>query len=266
MEKPSEDVVTFLGTSPARVVTLETLTDGPKSRAELQATVDTSRTTLWRQLGELEERNWIRETDGEYTLTVAGRIVLERTRALRDAAAAVDELGDLLDFLPVDEMGFPIERLTDATVVRPTATNSQAPMRLATKQMEAATDIQILTSGYSPWIVEVLHEPVLRGQKSVSMVVTPGVLESMADEAAIRRQTREMLESGSFDAYEAGSRVPHVLAILDGERLGMGITDEQGRPQAVLDIEDDTVLEWALSTYGQYRAAATTVGADRFSD
>jgi hypothetical protein len=38
------------------------------------------------------------------------------------------------------------------------------------------------------------------------------------------------------------SLVPYIFAILDGERFGMGVDDDTGRPQATFDIEDNPVF------------------------
>ena len=266
MTDRSDDIVTYLGASPVRIAVLEALAERRLSRRELQDAVDTSRTTLWRLLREFEDRHWIRETETEVELTTAGRIILERIGALRTASEAIETLADVIDWLPVDEMDVPIERLAAAEIVRPATSNPAAPMRLAMKQLETATDIRILTRGYSPWLVDVLYEPVLEGRKSVSMVVAEPVLDALNDEEPLRQQVDEMIAMGGLELYRANEPVSHIFAILDGERLGMGIADEHGRPRATLDIEDDAVLEWALQTYTDYRNRATEIGAGRFTD
>lgn len=265
MREWTEDVLSYFGGSPSRLATLEALTEGELSVAELGEATETSRTTLWRHLGDLSERGWVRETAGAYEATAAGQVVHDRLVALQKAAATVEELGDLVEWLPLREIPVPVERLADAAVVRPGATNPEAPIRLALRQIEGATDIRILTRAYSPWVVEALYDPVLAGEKSVSAVVTAGVLDAFDAEDSIRAQIREMVASGGFRLYRA-DEVPFILATFDGTRLGLGIEDDQGRPQAVLDITDQPVLDWAVGTHSRYREHATPVEADRFTD
>jgi predicted transcriptional regulator len=265
MQEGTEDVLSYFGGSPSRLATLEALTESELSVAELGEAVGISRTTLWRHLVDLSERGWVRETTGKYEATAAGRVVHDRLAALQDAAAVVEELGDLFKWLPLEEIPVPVERLAGAQIVRPGTTNPEAPMRLALRQIEGATDIRILTRGYSPWVVEALYDPVLASEKSVSAVVTAGVLDAFAADDSIRVQVREMVESGGFRLYRT-DEIPFVLAIFDGIRLGLGIEDDQGRPQAVLDIEDQPVLDWAVGAHSRYRERATPVEADRFTD
>lgn len=260
----SNEVLEFFGSTPVRLVMLERLTAGPEARADLLDTTDVSRITLWRLLGDLEERGWIRETGDGYEATAAGRLVVDRITTTVDAIEAIAELGDLLEWLPLAEISFDVERLADADVVRPTKSDPQAPMRVATRQMEDATTVRILTHGYSPWVVETLHDRVVAGETTVSMVVSPDVLEAFAANAPIRDQLGEMIEAGGQELYRYGGPVPHIFAILDRARVGMGVDDDEGRPQAVFDIVDDEILDWAERTHERYREEATPVDPGRF--
>jgi len=259
-----DDVLAFFGNSPTRLAILESLAAGPKTRSDLQAAVDTSRTTLWRLVVDLEERGWVRKAGEQYEATVAGRIVVDRVTSLQTTVTILDELADLLDWLPIDEMSFPVERLANATVVRPTTANPQGPMQLATRQIETATQIRILSRAYSPWVVEAVYEPVLAGDQSVTMVLTTGVVEAFNADESIRRQVRDMAETDHLRLFRA-DEIPFIVAILDGDRVGMGIDDDDGRPRAVLDIEDQTIVTWAIDTYERYRDIAVPIGPERFS-
>lgn len=260
------DVLSFFGGSPIRLRTLDRLCDGPATKAVLQEEIETSRITLWRLLSEFEDRGWIRETDSGYEATAAGRIVVERIDQMNYAFRAVDELGDLLEWLPLDTFDFPIERLADAEIARPSPTDPQRPMRLATRQIQEATEISILTHGYSPWVVETMYNRAIAGEQSGTMVTSTDVFEALDTQPPIRDQLRELIEVGALEYYHYEGDVPHIFAILDGEGLGMGVDDDSGRPQAALDIVDDQVLDWAERTFERYLDDATRVTPDRFTD
>lgn len=261
-----DDPLAFFGGSTTRLIALEALCEGAMTKAELLAQLDTSRITLWRILSDLEEQGWVRETRSGFVATAAGRIVVERIRAMQDALADVTSLGDLLDWLPLAEMDFPIERLADAEIVRPTTSDPQGPMRLATRQIEAATTIRILTHGYSPWVIEIMHELGMAGEQTSEIVTSPDVLEAFLNASASRIQLRELIEAGCLEYFQYDGAVPHIFVILDDERVGMGIDDDEGRPQATLDIEDSEVLAWANRTFGRYRSSARRVDPSRFSE
>ena len=267
MAQNGGEVLAYLGNSRTRLSILEALVQEDElSRSELMATVETSRTTLWRLVKDFEERGWVREIDEGYSATSAGRLVLDRVHSLQATARAVEELGDLLQCLELEAMDFPIEQLADAKVVRPTTADPQGPMRLAVRQIREATDIDILSRAYSPRVVEAIYEPVLAGEQTITMVLTDGVLEAFNSDDEIRRRVREMVGTDYLRLYRAAEPITFIFAILDGERIGMGIDDHEGRPQAVLDIEDPEVVDWAIRTHERYRSGASPVGPERFSD
>lgn len=265
MADRSSDMLSFFGGSPIRLQTLRRLSAEPMTKATLQDEVETSRITLWRLLSEFEDRGWIRETADEFEATAAGRIVVERIEAMQNALKATEELGELLEWLPIDEFDFPIECLADAEIARPSPTDPQRPMRLATRQIREATELRILTHGYSPWVVETMYDRAITGEQSGEMVTSADVVEALAAQPKIRDQLRELIESGALEYFYHERAVPHIFAILDGDRVGMGVDDDEGRPQAAFDIADEQVLEWAERTFKRYRSSATRVTSDRFT-
>lgn len=265
MSDRSRDVLSFFGSSPTRLTTLEALCDGAVPRSELQELTGTSRITIWRLLSDLEDRGWVRETDGGLVATAAGRLVVERIRSTQEALSTIEALDDLLDWLPLDEMEFPIECLSDVEVVRPTTSDPQGPMRLASRQIEEASTIRILTHGFSPWVIDIMHERGTAGEQTGEIVTSTAVLKAFLEDPTLRSQLRELIEAGRLDYYRYEGSVPHILAILDDERVGMGVDDDAGRPRAALDIEDDIVLAWATRTFEQYKSDAPLLEAARFS-
>jgi predicted transcriptional regulator len=259
------DVVAFFGSSPTRLTTLQALCEEAIPRAKLQERIDTSRITLWRLLGDFEDRGWVRETDAGYEATVAGRFVVEQLTSVEDALQALEELDGLLEWLPLDEMDFSLERLAEAEFVRPSPSDPQGPIRLATAQIREATTIRILTHGYAPRAVESMHELGMAGDQSGVLVTSTGVLETFLEEPSMREKLGELIEAERLEYFHHRGEVPHIFAILDGERVGMGVDDDDGRPQAAFDIDDETVLAWAERTFERYRSQSARVDPERFT-
>lgn len=262
-DRPGDDLA-FFGGSPARLTTLEALCDGPVPRADLQELTGSSRITLWRLLRDLEDRGWVRETEDGHVATAAGRMVVERITATREALSTIEALEDLLGWLPLDEMAFPVERLANAEVVRPTTSDPQGPMRLATRQIEEAATIRVLTHGFSPWVIEVMHERGMAGEQTGEIVTSTGVLDAFLDDPVLREQLHDLTDRDQLTYYLYDGSVPHILAVLDGERVGLGVDDDEGHPRAALDVEDDVVLAWAERTFERYRSEARRLEAARF--
>jgi len=265
MGEQTTDVLAFLGGTPTRLAALKALCTGPITKTALKNQLDTSRITLWRTLSEFEERGWIMESDAGYEATAAGRIVVDRISALRTAMATVEDLADLLDWLPLEEMDFGIEHLAGAKVARPTPSDPQRPMRVATRQVEQAARFKILSHAFSPWVVDVVYDRVMAGDQSGEMITSADVLEAFVADPPIRAQLRDLIETDNFEYFQYSGSVPHILVLLDDHRVGMGVDDDVGRPQAVFDIEDEVVREWAERTYERYRSTATPVTPERFT-
>lgn len=265
MTGETSDVLAFFGSSPTRFTALEALSEEAMSKAELQERIDTSRITLWRLLGDFEDRGWVRETDAGYEATVAGQFVVERLTSVGDTLQALEELGDLLEWLPLDQMDFAIDRLAAAEIVRPTPSDPQAPMRLATRQIREASTIRILTHGYAPRVFESMHELGMAGEQSGKLVTSTEVLETFVEEPSMGEKLADLIDAEQLEYFHYPGGVPHIFAILDGKRLGMGVDDDDGRPQASFDIDDDTVLEWAERTFERYRSQSSRVEPDCFT-
>ena len=166
MGEPTTDALAFLGGTPTRLAALQELCDGPRTRSELLEALDTSRFTLWRTLSEFQDRGWVHETEAGCEATAAGRVVVHQVTDLLGALDTVDEWADVLEWVPLEEMDFGIEHLADAEVVRPTPGDPQGPMRFATRQVEEADTFHILTHGFSPWVVEAIHDRAMAGEQT----------------------------------------------------------------------------------------------------
>ena len=247
----------FLAGSASRVETLEALVEAPSTLAELEAVAGTSRTTLWRTLTEFERRGWADRTDDGYEATPVGAFVAETFARFLAGLDAADELGELIQWLPLAEMDFDLARLADAEVAVPTPNDPQAPMRLSLEQTAGARRVRILTHAVAPAIVEALHDGVQAGEQVLEGVVTQGAIDTITADPGMMAKFEELLDADGTTIYRYDGEIPHILAILDDERVGLGVDDDQGRPRAVLDVADRLVLKWAEETFEGYRADAT---------
>ncbi|ELZ89381.1 helix-turn-helix transcriptional regulator [Haloferax sulfurifontis] len=258
------DELRCLVTSPNRLAALRALDEGPATAGELQATLDTSRSTVWRVMKSLSERGWVAKSGEEYEITPLGVVVVEQLQSAIstvEAATAFAE-SDLLRWLPRDDFGFNLGALASATVVAPTPSDPQAPLRLAVSHVESADRIRILTHAASPDVLATIHRR-RNDDIDVEVVMTDGAYEAMARSEKTARQLADLFDAPGISLYRY-ERVPYVLSILDADRVGMGVVDDHGRPRAVLDAEADAVVDWARSTYTRYRAEATPADRDAF--
>lgn len=255
----------FLARSENRVAVLNELHEGPVTRRALRDATGISAVTLGRILGDFIEREWIESDGSGYRVTALGELVIESLEAFLESLDAAATLQPFARWLPTDEYDFGLERLADGTVFLPDPTDPNVTMRVAAQQVADSDHVRILTHGFSTLVINVLHERVTAGEMTVENVYAASVYEAVAAAEGISDEFEALLEADGATFYRYDGEVPHVLAILD-DGVGIGVDDDRGRPQAVLDVEDDVVRDWAIETFERYRADATEiVGVDEFT-
>ena len=258
---PHDDVV-FLARSPNRVAVLAALGERPATRADLLDLLDLSRVTLGRVLDDLEDRGWVVRDGVRYASTPTGDLVADAYADLSDALAFAREYGDVVRWLPTDEMDFDLRLLADAEVTRADRTDPLAVMRRVAEQTSGASRIRALSHAIDPGFVSGLHDGVTAGRLDAEFVVTADVVETFAADEEYATQIRALIEAGA-PAYRYDGDVPHLLSTFD-DAVGIGVTDGDGTPVAVLHSEHPAVASWAAETYERYRADATRLTADEF--
>ncbi|NUB90092.1 transcriptional regulator [Haloterrigena sp. SYSU A558-1] len=93
--------VQFLAGTRDRLRILQVLSESPHKQSKLEKKVDVHRTTLRRNLRELQERDWVTERSGKvYEITPVGRFVLSSfTDLLQDVESAA-KIGSFLSKVP----------------------------------------------------------------------------------------------------------------------------------------------------------------------
>jgi predicted transcriptional regulator len=255
--------VACLVDSPYRGPLLLGLEDGPARREQLRETVDASRATVSRALSAFEEREWVWRDGRAYRLTSLGRLVASAFERLDATMTAANDLRGVIEHLPLEEMGFGVERLRDARVVRPSRADPFATMRYADRFVETGDSVAMLSHAFSPGVLEAVQERAA-ADRPTWMVVTVDVIERVAAEADLRGPVRESLASEAVGLWQSEQPVAYAFAIAD-DTVSFAVTDDDGRPIAVVDTSDRRVLEWARSTFEAYRDRATELGPDRFA-
>lgn len=261
---PLEDV-SFLARSDHRVEVLRTLASGPRSRPNLHETTGIPQPTLGRILGDFEDRNWIERDGREYALTAFGELVVGEFEDLLDAVAVVQNLGEVLQQLPTEEMGFDLRAFADATVTRPEPGEALTHVTRLTELLYRTDHIRVLTPTIAPIPAEDRHE------RAAAFLDSDRVGESIVSAEAMRQEPlfdvtdetsvgflREALESGRVRLYVYGGSIPLLLMVADGTAV-LAPTDENDVPVAVIETENETVRAWVEAQLDEYRKRATEV-------
>lgn len=261
-ERVREDMACLID-SPYRGPLLLELRDGTGKQSELKAAVGASQATISRALTAFEDRGWVSRTGHTYHLTRLGEFVADTFDVLETTMATAHDLHGVVEHIPFDEMGFDIDQLRGATVIRPTQADPLAPIHHATAFLDGAEAVEMLSHAFSPGAIDATHQRS-QTEQATSIVVTTDVIESLAADQRFSRQLHEAIANGMLDLWEYDGRIPYILAIAD-DAVSFGVDDEAGHVIAVIDTDDDLVLEWAAETVERYRTEATKLDADRFA-
>lgn len=259
MDGAFEDV-RFLANSENRSAVLGIVAEGPVSREEILAQVDASRVTLRRILGEFEDRGWVERGDEGFATTAAGSVVATEFEASVDAMRAVHTLEGVIEWLPVDVLGFEVGRLADAQVTRPGSATTIAPVERVDELVRDAEEAVVLSAGVSASTVAANRDAVVEDGQQFAGVIGRPALGAIHDSEELSRPLRAMLETGHAELAVATEPVPHMmLAVLD-DTVVFGLLGE-GLPRGVVESDDPEVRRWAENALADHRAAAEPVSA-----
>lgn len=256
------DTVRFLSGATARIAILERLRQhGPASERELRERLDAARSTVHRNVRALEERGWIRQSEGRYRITPTGVIVSESYEDLVETVATVDRLQPFLERLPPSKLDFDVRLLADAELTIGTPGNPLAVLTRHVQRLKHASTVHAVLPRVSLHPYEVQHRRVIAGALEATHVVTTDVAETLRTDESLAPLTGEMLATDRFDLYVYDGEVPYMLGIVD-DRIHLAVDD--GESLALIECAAESIGAWARETYRGYRRAARAVPGGSF--
>jgi predicted transcriptional regulator len=260
MTTPVNDI-DWLTRSENRVAVLEALAEKRRERSELQDLTGVSRVTSNRTLAELEDRDWIQRDGHQYDITPTGRLVTEDLKQLFDTTALGQKLGDIQQYLPVDEFDFDLRRLQDAKITRPTESDTVAPLSRSADLLSESTQ------RFVPLVANIdrLHTREV-GQldtvEHVEAIITADVMETILADSMMQEDITEFIKS-EFDLYLYEGSASITFNLFDNT-VAFELNDGSGFVPALIEVDDQVVLEWAEETYDQYKRDAEPLEIDDF--
>jgi len=246
--------VNFLTQSPVRVELLRRLDEADRvSRTELRDQFDVSRVTVKRNLDALEERDWITNSRQEYRIRPLGSVVVEAIETALVTANFAETIRPFLRWFPEDELTFDVRELADATVVVSSATDPYAPVNRHIEAIRRASEVRCLLPAIGLPAMRAVRECLAEREQRHEVVFSPEI------EATIRaeREYRELAaELAAFDRYAARvseREIGYYLGRFD-DIVQIGVEDDDGVPQALVETDSDEIRRWATRTYESYRS------------
>jgi predicted transcriptional regulator len=264
MEHGSE-LVAFLANSENRVRVLTALAESPRERPDLRAETGTTRATLARILGELEDRGLAHRQGGTHAATPAGRELVEAFRPLAQTAAALDALGEFAPRFPFDDVGFDARHLHDARLVRPTKADATRPMNRSLDLVGDAEQIRLVSGHHVPPVLNSIAERIAAGRLQFDAVLARDVLATVRSSDRDTDALRRLVESSHAAVAVTETDVPYNAAAND-DTIVITVSDDNGVPQAMIETESPAVADWFDEFFARHRAAATPLTAADLDD
>lgn len=263
--KSALDDVAFLALSENRVAILAVLSDErTHTRDGAMEATDVSRPTLARILDDLDERAWITQHGQNCRITSLGLWVHEEFTGLLETMRSARRLRDVERWLSTETLSFDLDRLADASITVPSRNDPLAPMHRASELERTASRSRVLTHALPTPCLDAHWEAITAGTQWFEAVVTPRVIETMANPTHTPR-FGEVLEADRTAVFVYDDVIPDVVGINDGI-VYFGVDDEKGAPLALIETDDEAVRRWAEETFESYRERASRLTPDGYAE
>ncbi|WP_255151127.1 helix-turn-helix transcriptional regulator [Halorarius halobius] len=233
---------------------VEALADGPRSKADLEASLGVARSTVYKGLRELEGAGVVRATSEGYALTQFGRLARRKHDDYRATVARLCALRSVLDAVPRDA-DLPLSVVERSRVVVPDRHAPERPLTRFETLADGARRIRTLSPVAIPRFMPDIHDSVAAGDRDIEMVVESGVLDAIDR----RYDGFEAALDDGLGVYAAEGSLPFGLALFDDEAVTLTAHATDGSMQGLLLCDCPDVCAWADGVYDRHRRAATEV-------
>jgi predicted transcriptional regulator len=257
--------VSFLARSPARVRILEHLLDaGPATQREFGERLETSRSTIARSLGALQEHHWIEENGRTYRLTPVGEVVIGAFLGLLDTVETTDELSEFVRWFPLSDHDLNVQQLRAARVTTRSPGDPYAPARTQTELLRTADRFRGILPSVDLEGTRLVHDQVMNDDLETEIVVSPDV-ERTITTGEFAELFRTMVRTGRHTVLVADAIPSFYLGIGDEEIVQVGVEDDEGFPRALIESSDPAVLSWAEDVYEETWESARAMSLEAFN-
>lgn len=242
---PTLDLLGFLARAPARIAVLSAVESGTRSRDALGDIVDVPRSTLRRNLAELDDRGLAERTNDHLELTARGADVVAGLERFRANVGAAHELAPVLSWLPLGEFEFDLARLAGATVVAADWDDPTASIHHVAERVAAADHARIVGRGAAREVIGAVRELTVDRGGRFEGVLDADALATIHEDPALREDVAAILDSSGGRIAIAEEPLPlFVVTVVDDDALVCG-NDGGEPPHEAVECGDERVREWA---------------------
>lgn len=254
----SWDDIGFLARSKHRFRILEALSERPYERDELQQETDVSRTTIQRTLSDMEEKGWIENAGWRYKLTELGDIIRSEFDRVLGVAGAVQELNQVIEWVPVEAIDIDLHYFRDATISVASRNDPTLPVREYANLLSTDGHVRGLIYGLDSFgLAE--HKRILEEtDQQYEGVFSAGLYDQIRANPRIAEETAQVVGSEQTEFYRYGEELPFHI-VLTSDAVGLLLTSADGTFSAFIESRNETVISWAEEKYDWYRERSRPV-------
>jgi len=245
--------VEFLARSRTRISILETLLNrGEVSRDDLRAELDVASSTAGRALRSLVDRGWVDNEGQTYRLSPVGEVVASEFLSLTETVRAVDDLTPFLRWFPHHEYDLAVSDLRDADVTVAREGDPYAPARRHRDTLRTAREFRALLPSIDVEGIRATDDRLRNGELTAEMIGGRAVADTVASEE-YAPLLREQVETGNLTLRTLDTEPPFFLGLTGDGLVQIGVEDDDGFPQALVETDSVAVREWAAELYREHR-------------
>ena len=260
----SVDGIAFLANSVNRIAVLDALTSDAHSRHVLAERLEVSRVTIARILDDLEARRWISQHGQIAEITPLGEWVAAEFESLCETMDAERKLRTIVEWFPDEGFDVPVRRLADAEITLASSANANAPIDRLVRQFDETDHVDCFSFGITGQFLTAWWRFVVERGHTCEWVFTTAVLDVLTEYETMRRQSREMLETGRATFYRYDGDIQYVVIMTD-RLVNVRLANDSGAPSALIQSEDVDVRSWAESRFRGFREDGAIVDPETFA-
>jgi len=206
------DVDAFATLLVRRAPLLRLLNDAPKTKPELVAETDVSRSTVDRAVRDMEGAGVVERRNGAVVLTLVGRLALDSYEAFHaDIASLADcrALRDLDADAPIE-----VRALRECSVVAASPNTPHRCVREWIDRLRTADRVELYGTMVLPQVLDALVDDVVDGSLDVEAYLVPPVIEALVSDFGERAQ--RALDSDAVSIAEVEGGPSFDLAVFRG--------------------------------------------------
>lgn len=231
----------------------------PRTKRELTAAVDSSRSTVDRGVRELLDAGLVARRDGRYEATIAGECALEAVESFHRRMEEVGGAVDVLNHLPADT---PLDStfLDGADVHATTPEMPDGVLQRLFDSVEEASSLRGVAPTALSGHLAGFYDAATAGGARIEMVVDDDVLDRLVAVPQTRDVLRDQLRNDRVTISRADVPFTFGLWITETEAGVVVYTDTGVR--GIIVNDGDEAYSWAEDRFDEVAAAGTEFTPD----